>query len=190
MFKTHRQRLVTACVAALVVAGVARAQQGATSEEGSQKRKTTVENVSYVEMKVQADAIIGRIGAVSSQVSAMLDTAREDRNVVRVLCLTDKSNQIDLALGTARDRQSGMLAALSRGADGRARHEYRLLLVVGDRVELVSAEANVCLGAETTGVGKATLTIEVDPNLPTADPGAVPVAPVVGIVPVVASAVD
>jgi hypothetical protein len=188
MTKTRRSWLAIACAGAFVVAGVARAQTA--TDNPSPSRVTVVETVSVVEMKVQAEAIIGRIGAVTSQVSGMLENAREDRNVVRVLCLTDKSNQVDLALGTAKDRQSGMLAALSRGAEGRARHEFRLLLVVGDRVELVSAEANVCLGAETSGVGQATLTMEVDPTQPTADPGIVSVTPVVSIVPVVASGVD
>ncbi len=147
-------------------------------------------NIPPETMKQQAAAVVVRIDAVDDQVAAMLQKAKDDGNVVRLLCLTDKGNQVVLALGTAKDRQTSLLAALSRGAQGRARHEYRLLMVLGDSVELLSAEANQCLGGEAGLVGESTLTVEIDPSLPEPDPDVIAVAPIVAIVPLVASPTD
>ncbi len=141
-------------------------------------------------MKQQAAKIIARIDTVDDLVVTMWQAAKQDGNVVRWLCLTDKSNQVGLALGTAKDRQTSMLAALARNSQRRARHEYRLLLVLGESVELLSAEANQCLGGEAGLVGESSLTVQVDPNLPEADPDVIPIAPIVVIVPLVASSTD
>lgn len=177
-------------VLSLAVAdGVANAQD-APARTSTELAEPNAQQVPLDQMKTRAEAIIGRIQAVEGQVGAMLLSAKEDRQVVRVLCLTDKSNQVALALGTAKDRQSSLLAALSRGADGRARHEYRLLAVVGENVENLSAEANLCLGGEAGPVGESSLDVDIDPNLPAPDPGVVPLAPIVALVPLVASPSD
>lgn len=182
-----------ALATAVALAGVANAQDAVddSAEEASTSSSGgNVQQVPLAEMKTRGAAIVARIEAIENQISAMLMTAKEDRQVVRVLCLTDRRNQVSLALGTARDRQSSLAAALDRGADGRARHEFRLLAVVGENVELVSAEANLCLGGEAGPVGESSLDVEIDPNLPALDPGIVPVAPIVALVPLVASPTD
>lgn len=147
-------------------------------------------DVSAEQMKAQASHAQSRIEAVKSQIQAMLDSAQEARNVVRVVCLTDKRNQLDLALATVKDRHAAMLGALGRGALTQARHEYRLLIVVFDRAEVLGTESNQCLGQEAGIAGESSLLVDIDPELPAPDPGAVPLAPIVAIVPVVASATD
>lgn len=166
--------------------GLAFAQQ--TEPEGALPSADA--EVSADQMKAQASHAQSRIEAVKSQIQAMLDSAQEDRNVVRVLCLTDKRNQVDLALATVKDRHAAMLGALARGALTQARHEYRLLIVVFDRAEVLGAESNQCLGQEAGIAGESSLLVDVDPELPAPDPGVVPLAPIVAIVPVVASATD
>jgi hypothetical protein len=181
--------------AGALLAGGAFAQQDQAAGEGDVvglggQGSVEAEQASLAEMKGTADRTIARIDSVEDQLAIMLDGAKEERSVVRVLCLTDKSNQVALALGTAKDRQASMLAALARSASGRAKHEYRLLIVVGDRVELLSAEANQCLGGEAGMVGESSLTVDIDPSLPAPDPGVLPVVPVVLVVPLPASATD
>ena len=83
-----------------------------------------------------------------------------------------------------------MLAALARDALSRAIHEYRLLVVVGDRVDLLFAEANQCFGGEVEGLGDSVLLVTVDPNLPAGDPANIPLGPVIIVVPIPASASD
>jgi hypothetical protein len=133
---------------------------------------------------------VARINAVQTQVSAMLEGAQDERDVVRVLCLADKNNQVGLALVSSRDRAQSLEAALARGAESRARHEYRLLGVVAERVEFLVTEANQCLGEETGPVGETSLLVEVDPNLPGTEPTQVPTPPVAPVIPLVPSPVD
>lgn len=189
------RRLSALGAAGALLAGGAFAQQDQAAGEGDVvglggQGSVEAEQASLAEMKGTADRTIARIDSVEDQLAIMLDGAKEERSVVRVLCLTDKSNQVALALGTAKDRQASMLAALARSASGRAKHEYRLLIVVGDRVELLSAEANQCLGGEAGMVGESSLTVDIDPSLPAPDPGVLPVVPVVLVVPLPASATD
>lgn len=142
------------------------------------------------QIKTKAKTIVGRVSSVEDQIRAMLETAQDQRDVVRVLCLADKNNQVGLALGTARDRNASLLAALTRGSEARARHEFRLLSVVSERVEFLVAEANQCLGEEAGPFGDSTLVVDVDPNLPAADPAEVTTPPIGAVVPLVPSPTD
>lgn len=142
------------------------------------------------QIKTKAKTIVGRVSSVEDQIRAMLETAQDQRDVVRVLCLADKNNQVGLALGTARDRNASLLAALTRGSEARARHEFRLLSVVSERVEFLVAEANQCLGEEAGPFGDSTLVVDVDPNLPAADPAEVATPPIGAVVPLVPSPTD
>jgi hypothetical protein len=161
---------------------------GAGSLEGS--ATTAGDNMTIAQIKERGKAIVARIDSVEDQIAAMLETAQDQRDVVRVLCLADKNNQVGLALGTAKDRNASLLAALTRGSEARARHEYRLLAVVSERVEFLVAEANQCLGEEAGPVGDSTLVVNVDPNLPAPDPAAVATPPIAAVVPLVPSPVD
>ena len=90
----------------LMVLGVAHGQssadqqQGVSSGEqaevtdpaGGQGSGPDVSNVTPAEMKKNATATVAKIDSVEEQISAMVLKAKDDRDVVKVLCLSDKSN--------------------------------------------------------------------------------------------------
>jgi hypothetical protein len=85
----------------------------------------------------------------SGSISRQLQAARKERDVVRVLCLNDKLNQVDVALGSAQDRL-GRCVRRSRAPSGIGpRHEYTVLEVLNDRVRVLVNESNQCVGEET-----------------------------------------
>src|SRR5208282_5107119 len=101
----------------------------------------------------------------SGAVRRQLERARTARDVVKSLCLNDKLSQIDVAGRTAKDRQSALQAAVQRGDQELANHEFTIMTVLRQRAEQLVAEANQCLGEEVAFVGQTQVTVEIDPNL-------------------------
>jgi hypothetical protein len=82
------------------------------------------------ELLDRAKAFVLRIEQSSESISRQLQAARKERDVVRVLCLNDKLNQVDVALGSARDRLGSLRTAESRVDVDRSRHEFAVLEVL------------------------------------------------------------
>ncbi len=117
----------------------------------------------------QAHAAVVRIEQASATARRQLDTAREDHDVVKSLCLNDKLSQEDVAGRTAKDREAALESAVKRGDTELANHEFTVLSVLRERVEQLSAEANQCVGEEIAFIGETQVTAHVDLTLPGSD---------------------
>ena len=119
----------------------------------------------------QADAILARMDQASQVVRRQLEQAREQRDVVKTLCLNDKLSQIDVAIRSSRDRQAGLRGAVTRNPPDPefANHEFTILTVLKQRVDQLVAEANQCLGEELAFVGATQVVTQVDNNIPGED---------------------
>ena len=107
--------------------------------------------------------------------------------MVRVLCLNDKLNQIDLATRTASDRTEALNAAASQNDLDHTKHEFTVVVVLKDRVRSLVSEANQCIGEETGFVGDSRVTVTIDPNIPESDPSEFPNDPIVNTPPTLSS---
>ncbi|HEY2516316.1 MAG TPA: hypothetical protein VGI39_35840, partial [Polyangiaceae bacterium] len=67
----------------------------------------------------QASQIVGR----------RLQQARQQRDVVKMLCLNDKLSQIDVAGRSAEERKAAHAAAVGRHDTELSNHEYTILTV-------------------------------------------------------------
>jgi len=117
----------------------------------------------------QADAIISRMTQAAATVRRQLDTARQARDVVKSLCLSDKLSQIDVATRSAKDRQSALQAAAQRNDAELSNHEFTMLTVLRQRAEQLTAEANQCIGEDLAFVGQTQVETEYPQGLPTDD---------------------
>jgi hypothetical protein len=115
--------------------------------------------------------IVDGIERSAQSIQRQLQSARKERDVVRVLCLNDKLNQVDVALRSARDRVSLLQAAAERNDADRTRHEYTVLAVLSDRVRTLVGESSQCVGEETGFIGEAEVSVSIDPNLPDGNTG-------------------
>lgn len=179
-------------LAAVVLVGNAMAQQGTppanvgeqpTVELGSRREVV----LTVPEMVASAKAALPKMDRAAAVVRRMLAEAREKRDVVRVLCLNDKLNQIDLAIRTANDRVEALNAAASTNDVDQTKHEFTVIQVLNDRVATLVTEANQCIGEETGFIGDQQLTVDVDPNIPETDPSEIPEDPFVSEPPVLTS---
>jgi hypothetical protein len=114
----------------------------------------------------EADSILTRMDQAAAAVRRQLDRARQGRDVIKSLCLSDKLSQVDVAARSARDRQSALQAAVQRNDMELANHEFTILSVLRHRAEQLGAEANQCIGEEVAFVGQTMVVMSVEPNLP------------------------
>jgi hypothetical protein len=121
------------------------------------------------EQIAQSDSILSRMDAAAATVRHQLEVARTARDVVKTLCLNDKLSQLDVAVRSARDRQSSLQASVQRGDTELATHEYTILAVLRQRAEQLNAEANQCIGEEVAFVGATQVTSSQDTTLPGVD---------------------
>jgi hypothetical protein len=125
-----------------------------------------------VPLEQQATVAAGHLtyaGKVRETIQKQLQTARQQRDVVKVLCLNDKLNQVDVAYRTLGERQKAHLAAVQRHDRELANHEFTIMSVVRKNVEQKMTEANQCIGQEAAYTGTTTTFTTVDPNLPPGD---------------------
>jgi len=111
----------------------------------------------------QADVVIGRMNQAAATVRRQLDTAREARDVVKSLCLSDKLSQIDVATRSAKDRQTSLQAAAQRNDSELSNHEFTMLTVLRQRAEQLIAEANQCIGEDLAFVGQTQVAVDYPP---------------------------
>jgi hypothetical protein len=116
----------------------------------------------------QAEATVNYISTSSQTVSTRLQEARQQKDVVKMLCLNDKLSQIDVAGRAVNERKAQLTAAVGRNDVELSNHEYTILTVIKQRVDQLMTEANQCVGEEATSTG-ASVTFTEDPNLPGGD---------------------
>ena len=157
--------LVGLLAAVLVGQGVAGAQNTPPGPEPGAVGAAKTVNLSIPESMQAAETGVNRMETIRDGISRDLEQAREQRDVVKTLCLDDKLNQIDVALRGAADRAKSLKSAASRGDQELAKHEYTILAVMFQRGEQLDAEAKQCIGKEVGFVGDSSTSVDVDPSI-------------------------
>jgi hypothetical protein len=118
----------------------------------------------------QAQADMAKMEGLRDQVRRQLASAREERDVVKTLCLNDKLTQLNVAIATAQERTDALSAAAKRNDTDLSTHEFTILTVIRQRADQLAAEANQCIGEEAGYVGQSSVSTTVDKDLPGDDP--------------------
>jgi len=174
MKKTSRNRLIpAAALVGLLVAGLSVAfAQGTTTAASSAPAAPAgapVDAVTPQQMRAQAQTFLPQMDQSAQTVRRQLEQSRESRDVVKVLCLNDKLNQIDVAIRAARDRMPTLTAALDKDDVENSRHEFAVLQVLRDRVRTLVQESNQCIGEEAGFIGESKVIVNIDPGIPSND---------------------
>ncbi len=156
----------------LCVAGSATAQPGGGGAAGgnAQLGFEKKQQLSPQEAGTQAATILQRMDSAASTVRHQLDVARQARDIVKSLCLSDKLSQIDAATRSCRDRNSALQAAVQRNDMELSNHEFTIMSVLGQRGNQLIAEANQCIGQDMSFVGQTEVSTEISQNLPNEGP--------------------
>jgi hypothetical protein len=169
-------RSIAGSLALTALVGVATAQtiQTATPPPAPAPDPQRDVTLSPPQMLAEAKGFLPAMDRTASVVRRQLGEARDNRDVVRVLCLNDKLNQIDLAIRTASDRIDALGGAVAEGDGVRAKHEYTVVQVLRERVTVLGSEANQCVGEESGFLGDSKVKVDIDPSVPDTDPSEPP----------------
>jgi hypothetical protein len=89
----------------------------------------------------------------------MLEEARKESDIIKITCLDDKLTQINVNLRTAESR----LDALRKAVDPDRRiHEYTVLTVLGQKLQVLDQEAHQCVGQAMYETGATKVTTVID----------------------------
>jgi hypothetical protein len=144
-------------------------------------------NLTPPQMLQRARAFKPMMDNDASAVQRQASDAKLKHDVVKSLCLSDKLSQIHVAVSTASGRIDTLEAAVNHNDADRAKHEFTIVQVLKDRSASLVSEANQCVGEETGFIGESTVTVTVDPNIPTVDPSDFPNDPLVSEPPTLSS---
>ena len=147
--------------------------------EPSAVQKSTI---SGEQMLNQGREYRSQITAITAQIQVQADQAKADKDVIRLNCLLDKLTQVkvngnimDQALQALQER------VMSRD-EGAQLHEYTRITIINQKAQVLRAEADACVGAETNYVGPTKVVVEAPTGLTATIDQPAPAAPPVTIV--------
>ena len=152
-------------VSQIAGAGIASAQSGGGAPADAAAGVARQVTLSPKEMVDQADASITRMESARTGVRRQLETARAERDVVKVLCLNDKLNQIDVTIRSMRERKGALEAAAQRNDADLAAHESTILSVLRQRGDQLAVEANQCVGSDPIMIDQSEVKVQYEGDL-------------------------
>ena len=157
--------------AVLVGQGVASAQgTGQPTDAALPGTAAKQVTLSLPDQLAAAQTYSSQMETMRNSVRRELEDARQQRDVVKTLCLNDKLNQLDVAIRSAGERKRALELAAGRNDQELANHEFTILSVLYQRAQQLDAEAKQCIGKEFGFVGESSVTMETDPGMPMEDP--------------------
>lgn len=166
--------LLGLAVAGVVGQGVASAQAPTPEAPAPAEPLSKQVDLSPADQVQAAETYLQTMETIRDSIRRDLEDARQQRDVVKTLCLNDKLNQVDVAIRSATERKRGLDLAASRGEQDLANHEFTILSVLFQRGQQLDAEAKQCIGKEVGFVGESSTTVDINPNLPLQDPTDLP----------------
>jgi hypothetical protein len=166
----------------LVTAGLVAVAQEATlgdgfeSEAGSEIAVQRRANLSGAQQLQEAAAVQQRGSRLSVRLSAMLEEARREGDIIRVTCLNDALTQLNTSLRMANRRSEELRSAVDSGDEGRRNHEFSVVAVIGQRFSTLERDANQCVGQDLYETGDTQITTTIDPATPNENLNAAPAA--------------
>ena len=113
-----------------------------------------------------ADAVAG-MQKVLGEVLKHVETARRERDIVKLNCINEKLTQVKALLKIAEQSYIGLQEAVARGAEDGAQHEFAKIGIAKQRVSELRAEAEQCIGQLAYVVDEKTVvTVETPEGLP------------------------
>jgi hypothetical protein len=132
------------------------------------------------EMVNQAKDYGRNMTEVLKRVQTLQDQAKREKDIIRLNCVTDKVVQVRVNISIAEQSVAALQEAVTRADEGERTHEFTRLTIVNQKVQVLGAEAENCIGEDLSFVGATRVDVEVDPSIPQYDP-TLPPAPGIDI---------
>jgi hypothetical protein len=141
--------------------------QGGSAVDLSVKQRPTL---TPADMVNQSKEYFTGMGAVVKRIQTLQDQAKREKDIIRLNCVTDKLVQARVNVNIAEQSMATMQESIARNDQGEQTHEFTRLTIVNQKVTVLGAEAENCIGEDLSFVGATRVDVEVDPNIPQYDP--------------------
>jgi hypothetical protein len=122
------------------------------------------------EMINQSREYAKNMADVLKRIQILQDQAKREKDIIRLNCVTDKVVQVRVNISIAEQSMASLQEAVTRADEGERTHEFTRLTIVNQKVQVLGAEAENCIGEDLSFVGATKVDIEIDPNIPQYDP--------------------
>jgi hypothetical protein len=103
-------------------------------------------------------------------IQVLQETARRQKDIIKLNCVTDKLVQVKVNMNIAEQAMTSLQENIARSDEGGRTHDFTRLTIVNQKVLVLGAEAENCIGEDLSFVGATRVDVEVDPNVPQIDP--------------------
>jgi hypothetical protein len=122
------------------------------------------------EMTNQSKEYFKGMGEALKRIQSLQDQAKREKDIIRLNCVTDKLVQARVNINIAEQSMASLQEGISRNDEGAETHEFTRLTIVNQKVTVLGAEAENCIGEDLSFVGATRVDVEIDPNIPQYDP--------------------
>jgi hypothetical protein len=127
-------------------------------------------NLSPEEMLGQGKEYFRTMNETLKRIQVLQETARRQKDIIKLNCVTDKLVQAKVNINIAEQAMTALQENVARADEGGRTHEFTRLTIVNQKVLVLGAEAENCIGEDLSFVGATRVDVEVDPNIPRTDP--------------------
>jgi hypothetical protein len=161
--------LATTFIAGTVFAQGAAPVTGAAGngQDLSVKQKPTV---TPEEMLAQSRDYFKSMSEVQKRVQLLQEQSKRQKDIIRLNCVTDKLVQVKVNINIAEQSMASLQENIARVDEGGRAHEFTRLTIINQKVQVLGAEAENCIGEDLSFVGATRVDVDVDPNIPRTDP--------------------
>jgi hypothetical protein len=121
------------------------------------------------EMVQQSKEYFKNMNDVLKRITILQDQSKRQKDIIRLNCVTDKLVQGKVNLTIAEQSMATLQENIARADEGGRAHEFTRLTIVNQKVLVLGAEAENCIGEDLSFVGATRVDVEIDPNLPQVD---------------------
>ena len=122
------------------------------------------------EMISQAREYQQGMGHVLKRIQTLQETARKQKDIIKLNCVQDKLVQARVNVSIADQALTSLQENVARADEGGRAHEFTRLTIINQKVTVLGAEAENCVGEDLSFVGATRIDVEIDPNIPRDDP--------------------
>jgi hypothetical protein len=160
-------------LATTLVAGAAFAQGGGSTPASaadqvdvSVKQRSTL---SPQDMLKQSKDYFKAMNDVVKRIATLQEQSKRQKDIIKLNCVTDKLVQGKINVTIAEQSLAALQENIARADEGGRAHEFTRLTIVNQKVLVLGAEAENCIGEDLSFVGATRIDVEVDPNIPQTD---------------------
>jgi hypothetical protein len=163
--------LTTAFVASALAAngGAGAAPAGTEAPNQADISVKQRSNLTPQEMVKQGNEYFKSMNETVKRITDLQNQSKRQKDIIRLNCVTDKLVQAKVNITIGEQAMAALQESISRADEGGRTHEFTRLTIVNQKVQVLGAEAENCIGEDLSFVGATRVDVEIDPNLPQVD---------------------